>query len=88
MCEEKLPAEINTKSPPSQLLCCVYLKEEVTVGGVLTSGQGGTPSELLGVCVEPVLHFQERGGGIRGLQRETLTGLTSCRSPDGWPDSN
>lgn len=66
MCEEKLPAEINTKSPPSQLLCCVYLKEEVTVGGVLTSGQGGTPSELLGVC-GACPPFPGKGGG--GHQR-------------------
>lgn len=39
------------------------------------------------VCEESVLHFQEKRGAIRGPQRETLTELTSCRSPDGQPDS-
>lgn len=66
MCEEKLPAEINTKSPPSGLLCCVYPKEEVTVGGVLTSRQGGTPNEPLGVC-GACPPFPGKGG--RGDQR-------------------
>lgn len=39
------------------------------------------------VCEGSVLHFQEKRGAIRGPQRETLTELTSCRSPDGQPDS-
>lgn len=39
------------------------------------------------VCEESVRHFQEKRGAITGPQRETLTELTSCRSPDGQPDS-
>lgn len=85
MCEEKLPAEINTKAPPSRLLCCVYPKEEVTVGGA--SRQGGTLSEPLAVCRACPPFSGKEEGATRELQRETLTGLTSCRSPDGWPDS-
>lgn len=41
------------------------------------------------VCVwmDPVLNFQERGGGHGRAGQEALTGLTSCCTPDGWPDS-
>lgn len=42
-CEKKVPTEINSEAPPSCLLCGVYQREKVTVGGVL-------PSRQLGVC--------------------------------------
>lgn len=57
-------------------------EEDVCVRGVC-----GTTAAWC-VCVDGLCpQFPGKGGSHQRGGRETLTGLTSCSSPDGWPDS-
>lgn len=62
----------------------VWVEKNVCVRDVC----GATAAWCVCVCVDGLCpQFPGKGGSHRRGGQETLTGLTSCSSPDGRPDS-